>query len=144
MPAVRPPEGLANFFDSPFTPPRCTGQFEGRTAGGGGPMSGASKPELLLWLRHRDPSAPNNVSSILALGDVPPPAAITMFRSRAPISTVTWSVDVIGAEFQGAAWHLAHAGTETIGHGYSAQRMTLWNARGEPVLSGRQAIAVFG
>ncbi len=143
MPVAPPPDGLADFFDSPFAP-RCTGQFEGRTAGGATPGSGAEKPELLLWMRHRDASAPNNVSSILALGDVPPPAAITMFTTRAPISTVTWSVDVIGTHFQGAAWHLAHVEAETIGEGYSAQRITIWNSDGEPILSGRQTIAVFG
>ena len=95
-------------------------------------------------MRHRDSSAPDNVGSILALGDVPPPAAITMFKTRAPISTVNWSVDVIGTHFQGAAWHLAHVEGETIDEGYSAQRMTLWNSDGQPVLSGRQTIAVFG
>lgn len=143
MPVVPRPEGLPNFFDAPFAP-RCTGQFEGRTAGGATPLSGARRPELLLWMRHRDSSAPNNVSSILALGDVPPPAAITMFTSSAPISTVTWSVDVIGTQFLGAAWHLAHVEAESIGEGYSAQRIMLWNSDGEPVLSGRQSIAVFG
>jgi acyl-CoA thioesterase len=143
MPTAPNPEGLANFFDAEFAP-RCTGQFEGRTAGGAVPGSGADTPELLLWIRHRDASAPNDISSILALGDVPPPAAITMFTTRTMISTVTWSVDVIGTLFEGTAWHLAHAEAETIGEGYSAQRVTLWNSKGEPVLSGRQTIAVFG
>jgi acyl-CoA thioesterase len=143
MPLVPPPDGLPDFFDSPFAP-RCTGQFEGRTAGGAKPISGARDPELLLWMRHRDSSAPNDVRSILSLGDVPPPAAITMFTARAPISTVTWAVDIIGTQFQGAAWHLAHVEAETIGAGYSSQRITLWNRDGEPVLSGRQTIAVFG
>ncbi len=142
-PKAPAPEGLANFFDSPFVP-RCTGQFEGRVAGGARPMSGTSKPELLLWIRHRDPSAPDEVSSILALGDVPPPAAITMFTTRAMISTVTWSVDVVGTQFRGAAWHLAHAEAETVGEGYSSQRITLWDSEGKPVLTGRQSIAVFG
>ena len=143
MPAAPDPDGLPDFFDAPFAP-RCTGQFEGRIAGGATPISGANKPELLLWMRHRDSSAPDNVGSILALGDVPPPAAIAMFTSSAPISTVSWSVDVIGTQFRGAAWHLAHVEGETISEGYSAQRMTLWNSDGQPVLSGRQTIAVFG
>ena len=143
MPAAPQPDGLPDFFDAPFAP-RCTGQFEGRLAGGSTPISGADKPELLLWMRHRDSSAPDNVASVLALGDVPPPAAIAMFTSSAPISTVSWSVDVIGTQFRGAAWHLAHVEGETIEEGYSAQRITLWNSDGQPVLSGRQTIAIFG
>lgn len=143
MPSAPQPEGLPNFFDAEFAP-RCTGQFEGRTAGAAIPMAGADRPELLLWMRHRDTAAPDEVSSILALGDVPPPAAITMFTSRAPISTVTWSVDIVGTHFQGAAWHLARVEGETVGEGYSAQRITLWNSDGQPLLSGRQTIAIFG
>ena len=143
VPDAPAPDGLADFFDAPFAP-RCTGQFEGRVAGGARPISGADKPELLLWIRHRDQSAPDEISSILALGDVPPPAAITMFKSSAPISTVSWSVDIIGTHFRGAAWHLAHVEAETVGEGYSSQRIALWDFEGKPVLTGRQTVAVFG
>jgi acyl-CoA thioesterase len=143
MPEVSPPKGLGEFFTEPFAPV-FSRQFEARVAGGARAVSGAEKPELLLWLRHRDASAPDDIASILALGDVPPPAAMTMFAAPAPISTVTWSVDVVGEHFVGSGWHLAHVEAETVGAGYSSQRMTLWSAAGQPLLAARQTVAVFG
>ena len=41
-------------------------------------------------------------------------------------------------------WFLAQHVAQTAQQGYSSQAMRLWNARGEPVMVGRQTIAVFG
>ena len=142
LPEVSPPQSLPAFFDTPFAPV-FSRQFDARFAGGAQPVSGAQTPELLLWLRHRDPAAPNDVASIIALGDVPPPAAMTMFANPAPISTITWSVDVLVDKFVGTGWHLIQVAAETVGGGYSSQRMTLWDASGTPILAARQTVAVF-
>lgn len=142
MPEVAAPDTLPAFFDSPAAPVFAR-QFVIRRAGGATPVSGAKKPELLLWIRHRDAQAPDTLASILALGDVPPPAAMTMFTAPAPISTVTWSVEVLDNVFIGAGWHLLHVEAESVRDGYSSQRMTLWNANGTPLLSARQSVALF-
>jgi acyl-CoA thioesterase len=143
MPDVALPETLPDFFDTPFAP-RFSRQFDGRRAGGARPVSGTAQSEILLWLRHRDSAAPDELSSIIALGDVPPPAAMTMFTTPAPISTVTWSLDVLADRFVGSGWHLARVVAETVGDGYSSQRMTLWDASGTAVLAARQTVAIFG
>lgn len=143
MPEVPPPESLPVFFDRPFAP-RFSRQFDAHFAGGAQPVSGADTPEFLLWVRHRDQAAPDEAASIIALGDVPPPGAMAMFVTPAPISTITWSVDVLADNFTGAGWHLIHAAAESVGEGYSSQRMTLWHASGTPVLAARQMVAVFG
>jgi acyl-CoA thioesterase len=143
MPNVSPPGALPDFFDAPFAP-RFSRQFDGRLPGGARAVSGADTPELLLWIRHRDHAARDDVASIIALGDVPPPAAMTMFATPAPISTVTWAIDVLTDKFVGSGWHLIHVEADSVGGGYSSQRMTLWNAAGAPVLAARQAVAVFG
>ena len=143
MPNVPPPGSLPVFFDRPFAP-RFSRQFDAHFAGGAQPVSGADTPELLLWVRHRDHAAPDEAASIIALGDVPPPGAMTMFVTPAPISTITWSVDVLADSFTGTGWHLSHVVAESVGDGYSSQRMTLWHASGAPVLAARQTVAVFG
>ena len=84
MPSVKPPNALPDFFSESFAP-RFAGHFEARIAGGALPVSGAAKPEYLAWLRHRDPSAPNDITSLIALGDAMPPAALAMFAKFAPI-----------------------------------------------------------
>jgi acyl-CoA thioesterase len=143
MPEVSPPGKLADFFDASFAP-AFTCQFDGRIAGGARPVSGTDKPELVLWVRHRDHAAPDDVTSIIALGDVAPPAAMTMFTTLAPVSTVNWSIDVFGDRHIGSGWHLVRVEAETVAEGYSSQRMTLWDAAGTPVLAARQTVAIFG
>lgn len=142
-PPVAPPDLLGCFFDAPFAP-RFAQHFDARFAGGARAVSGTDEPELLLWIRHRDGAAPDDITSLVALGDVPPPAAMTMFATPAAISTVTWSFDVLGDKIAGAGWHLVHVEAETVGDGYSTQRVTLWDATGDPVLAARQSVAVFG
>src|SRR5262249_21812748 len=122
MPEASQPKALPGFFDADFAP-QFSRQFDARRAGGARPVSGAAKPELLLWVRHREGGASDTLASILTLGDVPPPAAMTMFATPAPISTVTWSIDILGDRFTGTGWHLIQVEAETVGEGYSSQRM---------------------
>jgi acyl-CoA thioesterase len=143
MPRVEPPNGLPDFFSKSFAP-RFAGHFEARIAGGAPPISDAAKPEYLAWLRHRDRSAPDDITSLIALGDAMPPAALAMFAKFAPISTITWFMDILSDRICGAGWHLMQVEAETIGDGYSSQRMALWDATGAPVLIARQNIAIFG
>jgi acyl-CoA thioesterase len=143
MPRVELPDALPNFFRESFAP-RFTDNFEARIAGGAPPISGAAKPECLAWLRHRDQSAPDDVTSLMVLGDAMPPAAMAMFAKFAPISTITWFVDILSDRIAGAKWHLMHVEAETLADGYSSQRMAVWDAGGAPVLVARQNIAIFG
>jgi len=143
MPHVERPDALADFFHESFAP-RFTRHFEARIAGGERPVSGAAKPELLAGARHRDRSAPDDVTSLVALGDALPPPAIAMFAKFSPISTITWSFDVLSDRISGAGWHLMHAEADTVGDGYSSQSMVLWDEAGAPALTARQNIAVFG
>src|SRR5262249_49023157 len=78
MPEASQPKALPGFFDADFAP-QFRRRFEARRAGGARLVWGAAKPELLLWVRHRDEGASDTRPSILTLGDVPPPAAMTMF-----------------------------------------------------------------
>jgi len=143
MPPVEPPNALPDLLSESFAP-RFTVHFEARIAGGAPPISGAAKPEYLAWLRHRDQSAPDDITSLMALADALPPAALAMFATFAPISTITWFVDILSDRIFGAGWHLMHVEAEIVAEGYSSQRMVLWDATGAPVLIARQNIAIFG
>lgn len=119
--------------------------FERRIAGGSTPLAGEGDPELLWWIRHRDADAGSNAASLLALGDVLPPAAAVLYREWAPISSMTWMVEFTDqdAQPQEGFW-LCQSKAEVTAAGYSAQGMTLWGAGDRPVLIGRQTVAVFG
>ena len=83
--------------------------------------------------------------ALLALADAPPPAASTMAKAPSPISTMTWSVDLLTDQIETTdGWWLVQSSAEQIGDGYSSQAMTVWNANGTAVMAARQNIAVFG
>jgi acyl-CoA thioesterase len=117
--------------------------FDGRRAGGGFPMDGSSDPTLLVWLRHRG-SAPNSITALVALADALPPAAMVMFKARAPISTMTWTIDLLTDRVETHdGWWLVRAAAENTVDGYSSQTMTIWNASGKAIAVARQNIAIF-
>ncbi len=142
-PTAPPPDAVDPFFRGGVGPAFAQ-HFEVRLVRGSRPVSGAAEADILLWARHRDAGA-RGMAALLALADAPPPAAMTMFRAPAPISTMTWMVDVIDAGPETTdGWWLLRSTAETAKEGYSAQAMTLWSASGTPVFIGRQSVAVFG
>jgi acyl-CoA thioesterase len=119
-------------------------QFESRMAGGARPLQADAAPEYLIWFRHRDERAREGIVPLIALADAPPPAAMVLFREFAPISTMTWTVDMLDdAAATRDGWWLVQSRAETAYQGYSPQAMTLWNADGKPVISARQNVAIF-
>lgn len=136
--------------DIPALMPRGIGpsfihNFDVLLASGDAPLSGGDTGENLLWLRHADRRVTNSATALLALGDAPPPAAMSLFKSPIKISSMNWSIDVLTDKFETEDdWWLARSTAQTLAHGYSAQAMTLWNTAGDPVMISRQMIAVFG
>lgn len=118
--------------------------FESRKAGGARPMSPGAAPEYLIWFRHRDETAREGLVPLIALADAPPPAAMVLFPHPAPISTMTWSMDVLSdapATTQG--WWLVRSRAEAACSGYSPQAMTIWSADGRAAIAARQNVAIF-
>jgi acyl-CoA thioesterase len=146
MPQVAPPGSTPPFFRA--GKPTFVQHFEGFAAGGARLVSRASKPELVLWLRHRDPSAMTTLAGVLALGDVPPAAAYTLLSAPVPVSSVTWSVEVINPEAAlqapADAWYLLRSVGEDVREGYSVQDMALWAQDGTLITLARQTVAVYG
>ena len=144
-PELKPPEDCPDFFRNAPPGLRFLQHIEGRYVGGAVPFSGATKPEMELWLRHRTLPRTDPLVALLALADAPPPAASTMATTPSPISTMTWAVDLLTDRIEtNDGWWLVRNRAEQIGDGYSSQAMTVWNAQGVPVMASRQNVAVFG
>jgi acyl-CoA thioesterase len=143
-PRVPPPESLPDFFDGRLAP-AFSHHFEARRAGGAMPVSGAATPDLLLWIRHRDRQVAADATTLVALADAAPPAAMTMFTNPAPISTMTWSLDILADPTPAtmAGWILMRSTAQSVAHGYSTQAMFLWDEAGVPLMSASQCVAVF-
>jgi acyl-CoA thioesterase len=140
-PAVPAPDGAPEFFPKGGGP-TFTRQFEFKLAGGT-PIGTAGAPDFLVWIRHRDPAA-RSLAALVALADALPPPAVTLFPEFAPISTMTWALDVLArppADDDG--WRLMKSRADTVLEGYSAQDMAVWDGAGTPLIVARQNVAVF-
>ncbi|MEO1474090.1 MAG: acyl-CoA thioesterase domain-containing protein [Pseudomonadota bacterium] len=93
--SVAPPEvGEPNEVESFFgggPRPAFANHFNIRLAAGARPISGADEADLSLWLRHKDEAAIYNATTLLALADAPPPAAMALFKQPAPLSSMIGS-----------------------------------------------------
>jgi acyl-CoA thioesterase len=118
--------------------------FDGRLAAGNFPFSGADDPTIALWMRHQDAAAPNSTAALVALTDAPPPAALSLFKEFGPISTMTWSIDLLTDRLETTnGWWLIRTQAESVLQGYSSQGTVVFNAARQPVLVSRQNVAVF-
>jgi acyl-CoA thioesterase len=146
MPKVPPPGTTKAILRSGN--PKFGLQFEVFVAGGQKLVSGADTPEIMLWLRHRDPGAMANLPGVIAISDTSPAAAYTMLTASVPASSITWSVEMIDAaaalRAPSDAWYLLRSVGEDIRDGYSVQDMALWAQDGTLILLARQTVAIFG
>ena len=123
--------------------PAFAPHFETRLASGARPVMGSSEHDHFIWVRHKDEKA-DGIVALLALADMPPPALMPMFSEPAPISSMTWMVNVLcDAPKTRDGWWLLESRAEHAGAGYSSQDMLVWNRDGEMVIAGRQSVAVF-
>lgn len=144
MPTVTSIADSPSFFPDGRNPITFQQHFEHRLAGGARPMTPGARPEYLIWYRHRDEAARAGIVPLIALADGPPPAIMVMFQQFAPISTMTWTLDILDdAPATMDGWWLIQSLAEISHQGYSTQRMLLWNADGKPVISASQNVAIF-
>ncbi|MGB0922233.1 MAG: thioesterase family protein [Alphaproteobacteria bacterium] len=125
--------------------PKSFGQhFEQLYAGGTRPFGDGKDPMIQLWIRHKDDVTASSMVRLVALADAMPAASFLLFPERAPFSTMTWAIDVLTDDITcKSGWWLAESRAEATTHGYSAQKMTMWNDEGKPVLAMRQTVAIF-
>jgi len=144
MPAVARIADSPPFFPQDRSPISFQQHFESRIAGGTRPVTPGARPEYRIWFRHRDAQAREGIVPLIALADAPPPAIMAMFPQFAPISTMTWSIDMLTDNPRTTdGWWLIQSVATTAHQGYSTQAMMVWNAGGEPVLVHSQNVAIF-
>jgi len=145
LPDVPAPDALPAFRKEGASAPRgFWNNFETRLAAGGRIFDvSAPRPEFSLWCRYLDPGDADPMTALLAIADCPPPAAMVHFPQPAPISTMTWSVDILTAPTRADGWRLLHSVSEHTADGYSMQSMMAWGESGEPLAVGRQTVAIF-
>ena len=103
------------------------------------------KPVIRRWTRLKEPSGVDPVSELILIGDTLPPSAARIMQRRGPISSINWSFNLLDPAPQTrGGWWLAETASDHADEGYSSERLRLWNADGKQMLSGIQAVAIFG
>jgi acyl-CoA thioesterase len=131
--AVRFPEGRGPGFSMHFD--RAFGL----------PRSDKKLPELAWWVRLKDRAGLDPMVELLLLADALPPGVMPLIESRAPVSTMTWLLNLLTPLPQTEdGWFLLRSVGNYAEKGCSSQDMAIWNAKGEAVAVGVQSIAIFG
>lgn len=101
--------------------------------------------ELLRWARLRDRRHLDSMVEVLAVADALPPAAFKLLgKGPAPISSLTWIVNLLTpAPVTTDGWWLLAAKSDHARNGCSSQTMMIWNADGVAVAQGMQSVAIF-
>ncbi|PZN97609.1 MAG: thioesterase family protein [Alphaproteobacteria bacterium] len=143
-PPAAAPDACPDFFNSAGRP-GFTRHFDGRLAGGARPLTPDAEPMMLVWLKHRDMVGDDVLTGLIALADALPPAAMVMFPAEwRPISTMTWTIDMLtDSPSSASGWWLVRNVAQTAAGGYSAQDMTIWDESGRPIAAMRQTVAIF-
>ncbi len=101
--------------------------------------------EWLRWIRLADRSGLDPAVELMAVADGLPPAALKLLDGPAPVSSMTWLVNLLDpAPATTDGWWLLRATTDHAAAGSSSQAMAIWNAAGQPIAEQMQGVAVFG
>jgi acyl-CoA thioesterase len=145
MPDVKGADEVGPYFPKVGPRPQFTHHFDMRLASGSPPVSGAEEADMCLWIKAKSGTHAFLDVSLLALGDAPPPAALSLYEQFTPLSTMTWAIDMMSTDLSSPdGWYLAHLKSDAIGDGYSAQSMGLWTTDGRAILASKQCVALFG
>jgi acyl-CoA thioesterase len=106
---------------------------------------GPGDPVVRRWVRLRERVGLAPEMEAILIGDALPPGAMRAMRRQGPLSSINWSFNLLDPAPQTRdGWFLAETASDHADHGYSSERLRLWNAEGVQVMAGMQAAAIFG
>jgi acyl-CoA thioesterase len=100
--------------------------------------------EWLRWARLVEREGLDPMVELMAIADCLPPAALKLLGGRAPLSSMTWLLNILGPQpVTRDGWWLLRATTDYTKDGSSSQQMAIWNADGTPIAEQMQSVAIF-
>ncbi|MEJ6009310.1 thioesterase family protein [Novosphingobium aquae] len=136
------PEEGREFEPHPHMPVFLRCNFEVRFAL---PKAEGKSAEICWWVRLKDRAALDPMVEVLLVADALPPGILPLLTPATPVSSMTWIANLLTpAPITRDGWWLLRSSADYSERGCSSQHMGLWNADGEPVVSGMQSVAVFG
>lgn len=104
----------------------------------------AGPAEWLRWVRLNERAGLDPMVELIAVADCLPPAALKLLGRPAPMSSMTWQLNLLGpTPATDDGWWLLRAASDYVRAGSSSQAMAIWNAAGEPIAEQVQSVAMF-
>ena len=125
--------------------PNFVQHFAVRWAQSAKPFSGSPCTPTKAFIRHRDTSALTE-SHVVGMIDCIPTPAMSMFKERAPASSLVWTIEFFEHRFDFAPerWWRIDTDIDAATSGYVNQTGMLYDPDARPIALSRQLFAVFG
>jgi acyl-CoA thioesterase len=105
---------------------------------------GMATNRLASWHRLTEHQGLDPIAEIICIGDALPPSAMGLMTEKGMVSSMNWQINMLtdSPTTENGWWYLSSE-THHAANGASSQYMTVWNSRGEAVLTGMQSVAIF-
>jgi acyl-CoA thioesterase len=145
VPVYNKPEDAPVFAYIAGVTPEFIQQLELRWAQGKTPFTASEKPDFGGWMRWQDSFEEMTTAHLFALIDAWPPSVLPMFKTIAPISTLSWTVEFLAHSVNKSSenWWLYQVRTDASKAGYAHSEAYVWDDDGQLVAISRQTVTVF-
>ena len=99
--------------------------------------------EWLRWLRLAAREGLDPEVEMMAVADCLPPAALRLVGGVAPVSSMTWQLNLLSPPVTQDGWFLLRTDSRFTRAGLSSQSMAIWSADGTPLAEQMQSVAIF-
>lgn len=101
--------------------------------------------ELCWWVRLKERDGLDAMTEVMLIADALPPGLVMMMAPGAPVSSMTWQINLLtAAPTTRGGWWLIRSTGDYAEAGCCSETITIWNTAGEPIAAGMQAVALFG
>lgn len=145
MPAMPAPEASLVLPNIKGITPDFLSHFDIRYAEGKPPYCGSDEANFTGYMGFREAPAHMSTAALIALVDTWPPSVLSMLKTPAPASSLTWTMELLDDPASRPAdtlWRY-QVHTDQCSDGYGQSRATIWDAEGRAVALSRQTFTVF-
>ncbi len=105
---------------------------------------GMATNRLASWHRLTEHQGLDPIAELICIGDALPPSAMGLMTEKGMVSSMNWQINMLtDAPTTENGWWYLSSETHHAANGASSQYMTVWNSRGEAVLTAMQSVAIF-
>lgn len=126
--------------------PQCYQNFDLAWAEGAYPCSGSEQADFGGWFRYHEKIGAGlmSTSEFVALLDIWPAGAFSVFKTPAPASSLSWHVTLLDSvNFQRSEWFKYKVFTDHAKHGYATEYAHIWDRNDRLIAISRQTVTLF-